>query len=150
MAHLVILCGLPGSGKTTLALEIVKRRNAAYFNADDVMQSKRIDLRESKYRARIETGQAVDALTALKEGRDVVIDWGSWSRSERTALREMGQRIGATVELVYMAGDSDLLFHRVTKRELGQPITRAEFDAIVNRFEPPTNDEWKLFNSRPT
>jgi hypothetical protein len=32
----ILVMGLPGSGKTTLATELAKQLNAAYFNADDV------------------------------------------------------------------------------------------------------------------
>lgn len=34
----ILICGLPGSGKTTLAEKLVSRLNAAWFNADAVRQ----------------------------------------------------------------------------------------------------------------
>lgn len=40
----IIIMGLPGSGKTTLALELKKRLPAVHFNADEVRQNLNIDL----------------------------------------------------------------------------------------------------------
>ena len=38
MTQRILIMGLPGSGKTTLALELKKHLNAEHFNADDVRQ----------------------------------------------------------------------------------------------------------------
>jgi nicotinamide riboside kinase len=40
----ILVMGLPGSGKTTLATELVKRFNAVHFNADEVRQNISTDL----------------------------------------------------------------------------------------------------------
>ena len=34
----ILICGLPGSGKTTLAEKLVPRLNAVWFNADAIRQ----------------------------------------------------------------------------------------------------------------
>lgn len=40
----ILVMGLPGAGKTTLATELVKRLRAVHFNADDVRQNFSTDL----------------------------------------------------------------------------------------------------------
>jgi len=40
----ILVMGLPGSGKTTLANELVRRFNAVHFNADEVRQNISTDL----------------------------------------------------------------------------------------------------------
>lgn len=47
------------------------------------------------------------ALSALRVGVDVVLDFGGWARVERSALRALAASVGATCELVYLHVDPD-------------------------------------------
>lgn len=48
---LILICGLPGSGKTTLAKNLIYKLNATWFNADEVR--KRFDDWDFSYKGRI-------------------------------------------------------------------------------------------------
>ena len=39
MYRKILICGLPGAGKTTLARALVPRLNAVHFNADEIRQN---------------------------------------------------------------------------------------------------------------
>jgi predicted kinase len=97
--RLVVITGLPGSGKTTLATELARSMPAVRLCPDDWMMSSGIDLWNDGVRCRIEQFQLDVALNLLCAGGNVVIEWGVWSREERDALRDAARAIGAAVEL---------------------------------------------------
>lgn len=97
--RLVVVTGLPGSGKTTLATELADSMPASRMCPDDWMRASGIDLWDSSARAKIEAFQLTLSLDLLLAGQNVVIEWGVWARAERDALRDAARSIGAPVEL---------------------------------------------------
>ena len=85
--RLIIVCGLPGSGKTTLAKAIESTVDAIRFCPDEWMDALGIDLYDEESRARIEGLQWQLAQDLLSLGLTVIIEWGTWARSERDTLR---------------------------------------------------------------
>jgi len=143
----MIVCGLPGAGKTTLATELERRHNAVRLSTDEWMHTLGIDLRDEQARAKIEAVQWTVARQLLARGIPVIVEWGTWSRSERDMLRTGAREIGAAVELHYVSAPVDVLFDRVRRRAMeNPPITR---DQLVNwfaAFEPPNADELALYD----
>jgi predicted kinase len=58
-----------------------------------------INLWEEAMRARFEALQWSMAQQLLKLGISVIIEWGTWGRSERDMLREGARKLGVAVEL---------------------------------------------------
>src|SRR5262249_16932011 len=83
MATLFLMCGLPGSGKTTLAKAIERERRALRLTPDDWIEALRLDPYDEAMRARIEKQLWNTAAFALEHGVDVVLDFGVWQRRER-------------------------------------------------------------------
>ena len=83
MPVLFLLCGLPGSGKTTLAMRLERERPALRLTPDEWIGALAIDSHDEEKRAAVEALQWEVAAQALVLGVDVVLDWGFWSRSER-------------------------------------------------------------------
>lgn len=144
--RLVVITGLPGSGKTTLAGALADSMPACRMCPDDWMMTAGIDLWDASARARIEAFQLELSLDLLRQGHHVVIEWGVWTRAERDALREAAEAIGATMELRYVTADIDELWRRIVERDLegrwgSRSITRAELDEWARIYEPPTEQE---------
>ncbi len=150
-SRLVVITGLPGSGKTTLALELAASMPAARMCPDDWMMASGIDLWDEEARARIEQLQLELALKLLRGGQDVVIEWGVWTREERDALREAARAVGASVELHYVTAPIDELWMRTVERDLerkwgSRSITRSELEEWSRIYEPPSDEEFAAYD----
>lgn len=153
--RLVVITGLPGSGKTTLATALADSMPACRMCPDDWMMASDIDLWDESARAQIEAFQLTLSLDLLRTGHNVVIEWGVWSRAERDALRDAARSIGAPVELRYVSADTDELWRRIVERDLegrwgSQSIQRHELDEWTRIYQPPTDDELATYDAEGT
>lgn len=151
-ARLVVITGLPGSGKTTLATALAVSLPACRMCPDDWMVASGIDLWDESARASIESFQRTLSLDLLRAGNHVVIEWGVWARAERDALRDAARSIGAPVELHHVSADTDELWRRIVERDAeghwgSRPIRRHELDEWVRLYEPPTGDELATYDA---
>ncbi len=111
--QLIIVCGLPGSGKTTHAKQVEQDLRAVRFCPDEWMEALQIGAWDSDARERIEKLQWTLAQKLLSLGHTVVIEWGTWARSERDALRTQARALGAAVELHFLDAPVEILFGSV-------------------------------------
>jgi predicted kinase len=147
-ARLIIVCGLPGSGKTTHAKQVEQELRAVRFCPDEWMDALGIGLWDGESRERIEKLQWKLAQEILVLGQNVVIEWGTWGRSERGALRCGARALRAAVELHLIDAPVEVLFERIRRRNReSPPITFEDVVKWSENFEWPSAEEMALFDA---
>ncbi|MEU4221132.1 ATP-binding protein [Actinoplanes sp. NPDC026623] len=145
---LVIVCGLPGSGKTTKAKEIAVRRGGLRLGPDEWMTALGVSLWDGPMRERVEALQWSVAEELLLLGGTAIIEWGTWARSERDALRRRARELGAAVHLLYLDAPDDELWRRIHARAREDPpIRRSDIDGWRRHFEAPDEQEFGLYDA---
>ena len=146
-ARLVIVCGLPGSGKTTLAKALENRLRPVRFSPDEWLNALALSIYDEEGRAKIESLQWKIGQELLALGLTVIIEWGTWGRSERDELRLRARALGAAVELHYLSASVDVLCGRIQRRGMEDPpIDRKAMFQWAESFQAPTPEEMDLFD----
>ena len=147
-ARLIIVCGLPGSGKTAHAKQLEAKLRAIRFCPDEWMDDLSVDIWDERMRGKIEALQWQVGQQLLALGVSVIIEWGTWGRSERDALRLRAREVGVAVELHYLSAPVDVLFDRIQRRGLeNPPIKREQMVQWADQFQTPTAEEFALFDN---
>ena len=141
-----VMVGLPAAGKTTLARRIEIEHQALRFTPDEWMIPLFGESMADGKRYVLEGRFIANALRALQLGYNVVLDFGVWSKDERTALRWLASTVGAECELVYLAIGEDEQQDRINQRfattpHATFPMTPSDLDEFRTIFQPPGEEE---------
>ena len=164
---LFLTVGLPSTGKTTAARRIEVEQSALRLTKDEWVKA--LYGQENPPAAQnVIEGQLIQiGLRVLELGNNVVIDYGLWSRDERSALRQAAADLGATVEMRYFELSRAEQRRRIDLRQAEAPHTTwpmsdeeleewaadmevptlGELDGTEPIDDPPTGfatwDEWR-------
>ena len=147
---LYILCGLPFSGKSTLAQAIAETTAADVVSLDDINAERGLFGGDGIPVEEWERthGIAVQRTGALlARGTSVVLDDTTSRRFLRDRYREVARRAGANAVLVHLDIPLDEIRHRREhSREAGdrRGLVDRVFDETATTFEAPGSDEERL------
>ena len=149
MTTLTLLCGLPGSGKTTYACQL-EEGGTFRLASDDWMvplfgQHMPRDVFDTRLKA-VRQLQWELAAKLLKAGVDVVLDEGFWTRADRDKYRAHAEALGAEVRLIYFDVPVEELRRRLAARNQNLTpgtfeIDDAALDLFITKFEVPGPEE---------
>jgi predicted kinase len=149
--RLVLICGLPASGKSTLARRLAPTIPAVRLDKDEWVTELGHDVWDDEFRARIEALLWALAQDLLARGQSVILEWGHWARAERDEKRLGARALGVGVELHYLDAPLEELIERADRRTASgewtaSPMTRAHFETWALTFQPPDEEEMRLFD----
>jgi len=147
----VLICGLPASGKSTLARRLAPKIPAVRLDKDEWAIQLGADLWDDEFRVRLEHQLWVLTQDLLARGQSVILEWGHWAREERDEKRVGARALGVGVELHYLEAPLDELIERAERRTASgewtaAPMTRAHFEKWATIFQPPDAGEILMFD----
>jgi predicted kinase len=153
---LILFCGLPGTGKTTLARKLEKSESIIRLCPDEWIYELLVDksdgIEMEGLRRIIEPIQWELAKKLLQLGNTVLLENGFWSAEERTLYREKANSVGAVVEIYYFQVKLATLKDRLQKRNEIAPvgtfkISMEDIEKWEEGFEIPQKDELEKFDN---
>jgi predicted kinase len=143
----VLLVGITGSGKTTLAQALVGR-GLVRLSVDEEVHRLHVrysvDYPEHEYfeRERPVINMVRQQLIDHLRGHDVVLDHGLWLRKDRDGWRKTVASVGSIWRLVYPPVQQDELLRRLAQRNQRQDanaltVTTSALKDFFARFQPP-------------
>lgn len=135
---IIQIIGLPGSGKTTLALALKERINAVHLNADAVRATVNSDLKFSE-KDRIENARRLGAMAKLlsAQGHTVIVDFICPTKKTREAFGTPDIKIVLNTVVSSRFPDTDIMWMPVVDADYTfyewKPDTEMA-DDIINHF----------------
>lgn len=124
MSKVIMMCGVCGSGKTTYAKEKEKEGYIRLSIDEEMWKTygrKGIDYPDSQYEElseKVELFLREKLLSLIKQEQNVVVDFSFWNKEKRNFYRQLIEKSGGTVKLVYMKARLETLQKRLAKRNL--------------------------------
>jgi predicted kinase len=159
-AVVYLLCGLTGSGKTSYAKQL-EAGGAVRLSVDEEVYARHgrygVDYPMDEYfdRERPVVQELRRRLVELVEsGRDVVLDYGLWRRSDRDAYKRLVEAHGGRWRLLYFKADREVLLQRLAERNRrgdanALTVTPSALEDFIARFDEPLDEGEELVDSGP-
>ena len=157
MSKVYLVCGKICSGKTTYAKKICAKSNAILLSVDEIMLSLFDQCcgpqLHQEYERRLKGYLFEKSLELLKNGSDVVLDWGFWTTAERNATKEFYRTQGISCELHYVDVDDKTWEQQLNKRNnqimnkevKAYHLTLERASEFASMFKKPANNEVDIF-----
>ena len=144
-ALLYLIVGLPGAGKTTKARQLEVEASALRFTPDEWMHAL-FGRNDPATRDALEGRLIWIALRALRLQTNVILDFGFWSKDERSSLRWIAKQIGAKSQVIYVPIDPETQRKRVQNRlaetpDQTWPMSEEELTKWREFFDEPDEAE---------
>jgi predicted kinase len=146
---LIILCGIPFAGKSTLARKLVQQCGYTSIDLDEIkvgLYGKQVqdsDLRQADW-DRVYHVMYNTIERELRRGETVIHDTGNFTRKERTYASKIAQALDIPYTTVFVKTPVQVAHQRLRDNQITQSrfdVPEPAFRSAVAEMEPPTVDE---------
>lgn len=138
--RLILVCGLPGTGKTTVAKKIADETGSFVFNTDivrkELFEKPRYTDKEKElvYKLLFEMAEKF-----LKSAKNVVLDGTFYKKELRERVRKIARKAKSDFHVVEVKCEEKILKGRMGKRKKEKTPSDADFEVykkIKKEYEP--------------
>lgn len=141
----IIVFGLPGSGKSYFAVRLAKALDAEYVNSDieriKLIPKKRYTLAE---KMRVYDRMFEQMITAVKDGKRIVLDATFYLNSIRTRFIQKAAELGQTAKFIEITAKTETIKKRLSKKREHSDADYSIYLSLKRSFEPLLQDHLTL------
>lgn len=154
-ASLILVCGLPGTGKTTVA-EAIAKKTKSYLLSTDVMRKEIVEKPEYNKKEKEMVYGLIFSMAErmLQNSKNVVLDGTFYKKELRDKVREIADATKSKFQIVEVVCNDKIIRERLERRRKACSASDADFAVykkIKKVFEPirekhsiiDTGKEWK-------
>lgn len=152
----ILLCGRICAGKTTYAKRLGKTRGAACLSCDELMLAlfgQQLGDRHDEIVRRTTAYLFSKSLELLQAGVTVILDFGFWRKSDRTAADSFFRSRGFAPEWHYVESDEAVWKQNIADRNaaaaadetVGYAVDAGLAEKCARLFEPPGREEMDVW-----
>lgn len=143
---LVLFCGLPGSGKTTLAKKLCKNGKGIRICTDDWQADLDMNSNPDNFHAKLQKKLYEHALELLDNNQSIILEDGLWMKHERDSKLADAKKHNAKTEMHFFDLSFDENWNRLQSRNENLPhgavhINKENLQVCWNKLQKPTSEE---------
>jgi predicted kinase len=144
--YLLIITGLPFSGKTTLTNILIRKFEYIVISVDEFIESGNYIVKNMVQDDwnRVYSQAYTKLKNCLEEGKMVIFDGGSLLRSERQTLKDIAKSLKIPSKLIYVNTTKEEIIKRRFNNKISKVRDQLEditMKTAFDMFEEPTLDE---------
>jgi len=134
---LILIAGLPGTGKTTVAKSFAKKYGARHLNSDTIRREMGLwGSYRPEDKARVYEELLNRTRTALASGQTVAVDSTFFRAGLRRPFLELAGKMNVKVCWVLATAPDDVLHERVARPRADSEADESVLEKIKAQFEP--------------
>ncbi|MBT8219913.1 MAG: ATP-binding protein [Bacteroidia bacterium] len=134
---LIIVSGLPGTGKSTFAAALAKNINALHLNTDVIRDQ--LGLRgkyDAETKARIYQEMLSTTRFRLKENQNVIVD-ATFSNNEwRERFQKLADELHCTISWLVVEANEAIIRERVAKKRVYSEADFSVYKKVRDNYDP--------------
>jgi len=146
--HLIIVCGLQGTGKTTVARTISEKLKAVTLRTDVIRKELKISEYSEEAKQAVYNEMFSRVQNLLRENKNVVLDATFIRQKNRDQARQIAREANADFQIVLVVSSDQVVKQRIEERTGDE--SEAGFEQYLNSkgsFEPIIGSHIVIDNS---
>ena len=146
---LIVIFGLPGTGKTTFATLLANHLGLKHYNTDIIRSfSGKSHQYDEENKALIYDRMLHLTRAELEKGKSVVVDATFYKRNLRKRFKDLAKEFDATVKWIEVCASEDVVKKRISKKRKYSEADYPVYQKIKSQFEPMEEEYVQVFSDQ--
>jgi len=150
---ILVIFGLPGSGKTTVAKIFSKEFNAIHLNTDELRKKSLAELGYSeRSKRRIYETMFSIAKELILQGKNVCLDGTFYRKILRKKAKKLAKELKVSIHFIEVICEEKVIEERLSRRDFSREYSEADFRVykiIKTQFEPMQKEHFLIDTTYP-